>query len=247
MFHAFLIALQFLTRLPVFLSIDYGLHNRVNAIFFYPLVGLIIGGFLYISQQLLFTLAPILSAAIILTIWVMLSGALHLDGLADSADAWAGGFGDRQRSLDIMKDPRSGPIAVVVLLLYLLLKFAAILSLLQQPQTFFLLIAPVYGRASAALLLITTPYARQNGLGVEMSEKAPVFKVLVVLALSLLFLLLWISLTQWLLLLLVFLVSFYLLRRLMMKRLNGMTGDTAGAMIELVELFILLALAIWAS
>jgi adenosylcobinamide-GDP ribazoletransferase len=67
-----------------------------------------------------------LHAALLLTVWVLLSGGLHLDGLADSADAWLGGFGDRERTLTIMKDPRSGPIAVVVLVLVLLLKFCAL-------------------------------------------------------------------------------------------------------------------------
>lgn len=49
-----------------------------------------------------------LHAALLLTVWVLLSGGLHLDGLADSADAWLGGFGDRERTLTIMKDRAAG-------------------------------------------------------------------------------------------------------------------------------------------
>jgi adenosylcobinamide-GDP ribazoletransferase len=54
-------------------------------------------------------------AALLLAVWVLLTGGLHLDGLADTADAWIGGQGDRDRTLAIMKDPRSGPIAIVAI------------------------------------------------------------------------------------------------------------------------------------
>ena len=60
---------------------------------------------------------------------IALTGGLHLDGLADSADAWVGGFGDRARTLEIMKDPRSGPAGVTAIVSLLLLKCAALASL----------------------------------------------------------------------------------------------------------------------
>jgi len=242
--HSFLIALQFLTRLPLFFSPDYQLQYRINAILFYPLIGFMIGGLLLMAALLLDGVEPLLSAAVILTLWVLITGGLHLDGLADSADAWAGGFADVQRSLDIMQDPRSGPIEVVILLLHLLLKFSAIFVLLKNQQAYLLLFAPIYGRAAAALLLITTPYARKNGLGSEMAEQASTISVSSVLIFTIFILLLFLNVPQWAFLLLMFFISFYWLRRLMMHRLNGMTGDTAGAMIELVELFILLTLTL---
>jgi len=239
-----LIALQFLTRLPIFFTVDYALPHRINAILFYPLIGLFIGGLLYTAQLLLSSVEPLLSAALLLSLWVLITGGLHLDGLADSADAWAGGLGDVQRSLDIMQDSRSGPIAVVILLLHLLLKFAAIFVLLKHQQAYLLWLAPIYGRAAAALLLMTTHYARENGLGSEMAEQASLVSVSGVLFFTAIVLFLFLNVQQWALLLLIFFVSFYLLRRLMMQRLSGMTGDTAGGMIELVELFILLTLAL---
>ena len=101
--------------------------------------------------------APLLlHAALLLTAWVLLSGGLHLDGLADSADAWLGGFGDRERTLTIMKDPRSGPIAVVTLGLVLLLKFTALVALIEQHNGAALILAPLIGWLgwSAALLVL---------------------------------------------------------------------------------------------
>ena len=160
-----LIALQFLTRLPVRLP---GMPEPAEvgrSLLWYPLVGLLIGGLLLALHLLLGSTAALLQAAIVLACWVGLSGGLHLDGLADSADAWVGGYGDRERTLAIMKDPRSGPIAVVVLVLVLLLKFVALVVLLERGAWAALLLAPWLGRALLPLLLMSTPYVRPGGLG----------------------------------------------------------------------------------
>ncbi len=110
-----------------------------------------------------------LHAALLLSLWVLLSGGLHLDGLADSADA-LGGFGDRERTLTIMKDPRSGPIAVVTLVLVLLLKFAAILALIESNHSIGLLLAPLIGRSAMLALFLGTPYVRAGGLGQALAD-----------------------------------------------------------------------------
>ena len=111
----FWIALQFLSSLPIRLSGMPKPQELGRSLLFYPLVGLLFGLLLWGANALLAGAPLMLHAALLLTLWVLLSGGLHLDGLADSADAWLGGFGDRERTLTIMKDPRSGPIAVVTL------------------------------------------------------------------------------------------------------------------------------------
>lgn len=128
-----LVALQFLTRLPVRLSAMPTPEQFGRAVLCYPLVGVLIGVVLYAAARSLDGTPPLLQAALLLSLWVALSGALHLDGLADMADAWIGGLGDRERTLAIMKDPRSGPVAVVVLVLVLLLKFSALAALTGEP------------------------------------------------------------------------------------------------------------------
>jgi len=109
---ALLIAVQFLTRLPVPFRIDHQPRHIGHSLLYYPLVGLLIGGILLAGAELLqrTSLDTGLSAALLLTLWVLLTGGLHLDGLADSADAWVGGLGDKQHTLEIMKDPSCGPI-----------------------------------------------------------------------------------------------------------------------------------------
>ena len=204
------------------------------------LVGLIIGGLLvFISWCLSLLVLPsngLLEAAIILTIWVLITGALHLDVLADSADAWLGGYGDQQRTLEIMKDPYSGPAAVVILVLVLLLKYSTLVVVEWQV----LLLAPVLARTSVMVLLATTPYVRIGGMGETAAKNLPKqivwLSLLIIMSLSVFLL----QEKSWGLIVL-FVVA-YLFRRLMIKRLQGTTGDTAGAMIEIMEVSTLLVL-----
>ena len=238
-----LIALQFLTRLPVRLPGMPEAQQIGRSLLWYPLVGLLIGGLLLTLHGLLGSTPALLQAAILLAVWVGLSGGLHLDGLADTADAWVGGYGDRKRTRAIMKDPRSGPIAVVVLLLVLLLKFAALVVLLERGAWAGLLLAPWLGRALLPLLFLTTTYVRAGGLGAALSEHLPRERLPLLLAAhGLAMLLLGFSAV---LALLAAALVFWLLRRAFVARLGGTTGDTAGALLELAECAVLVALALW--
>ncbi|MDH5484423.1 MAG: adenosylcobinamide-GDP ribazoletransferase [Gammaproteobacteria bacterium] len=241
--HPFLIALQFLTRIPVISSREWTDENTARSVLYYPLVGLLIGLVIVLLQWLLAGQPVMLVAAVVLVAWVVITGGLHLDGLADSADAWAGGYGDRARSLEIMKDPRSGPLAVVVLVLTLLLKFAALSVLLGQHWSL-LLVVPVVARSAVIALFLSTEYVRVNGLGSAMSQHLPKQVAVIVLIGVVLCCLLLLGLFHFVALALTSLLVFYFLRLLMLKRLGGMTGDTAGALIEIMEAALLIMLAL---
>ncbi|MBK5000589.1 adenosylcobinamide-GDP ribazoletransferase [Pseudomonas sp. S31] len=239
----FWIALQFLSSLPVNLPGMPEPREMGRSLLYYPLVGLLFGLLLWLASYLLQGSPAPLQAALLLTLWVLLSGALHLDGLADSADAWLGGFGDRERTLQIMKDPRSGPIAVVALVLTLLLKFCAVWVLVEQGEGALLVLAPVVGRAAMLGLFLGTPYVRPGGLGQALAEHLPRRAAGWVLFASLLGCLVlggWPALWP----LLAALAVFGWLRRMMCQRLGGATGDTAGAMLELLELTVVVGLAL---
>ena len=239
----FWIALQFLSSLPIRLPGMPQPQELGRSLLFYPLVGLLFGLLLWGLNALLAGTPLMLHAALLLTMWVLLSGGLHLDGLADSADAWLGGFGDRERTLTIMKDPRSGPIAVVTLVLVLLLKFCALLALIEQQHGAVLLIVPLIGRSALLAVFLTTPYVRAGGLGQALADHLPRragWWVLALCALGGVFLAgvagVWaLGLAA---------IGFVWLRRVMMQRLGGTTGDTAGALLELLEVLVLVGLAL---
>lgn len=235
-----LVALGFLTRIPVPGQVFARPGAQAASLPWYPLVGLVIGVLLGLLAWVLQDAPPLLGAALLVGAWAWLSGGLHLDGLADTADAWAGGLGDRTRTLAIMKDPRSGPAGVVALVLLLLLKFVALASL-PTPPLLALLLAPLLGRAALTAAFASTPYVREQGLGQGLAGASRLACGLALLASAALVAF---AGRRACIALLAVVAVFWLWRRACMRRLGGMTGDTCGALAEWVEVTVLVALAL---
>jgi adenosylcobinamide-GDP ribazoletransferase len=235
------IALQFLTRVPVRLARAPEPPELGQSLLWYPVVGLMLGLMLSgLNAVLSGSLPSQLRAGLLLAAWVWLTGALHLDGLADSADAWIGGRGDRERMLTIMKDPHAGPGATSAIVTVLLLKFAAIQAI-PSTQGLDLLLPPFLARTALPALFACTPYVRIDGIASAhaafLPRRAATAVVLASLGLALV----------------TFGVRgataaaaatlcFLALRAWLLRRLGGTTGDTAGAMIELIETSALIAI-----
>lgn len=237
---ALLVAIGFLTRLPVPAYAHDDVRAKAVSLAWYPLVGALIGLLLGVLAWALRDTSAMLSAGLLVTAWVAVTGALHLDGLADSADAWIGGMGDREKTLAIMKDPRSGPAGVVALVLILLLKFAALASLGPAPWAA-LLLAPLLSRASLSALFLTTPYVRSGGLGTALTDAPRQYCLIALLATVAICLVFG---GRGLLALVLTTAVFGLWRHACLNRLGGCTGDTAGALAEMVEVAVLVGLAL---
>ena len=232
-----LFALGFLTRLPVPAWVFKDAGATSASLAWYPAVGLLVGGVLWGLAWIGSSLPSLLLAALLLLVWTGLTGAMHLDGLADSADAWAGGLGDRERTLEIMKDPRSGPMGVTAVVLVLLLKFAALASLPLAHTALWL--APMLARTGITVAFLCTPYVRSQGLGSALTHAPRLACIAGVLAA--------VVVAAWcgwhgVRALLAVTVVFACWRYACMHRLGGMTGDTLGALTELVEAAVLVAL-----
>jgi len=239
-----ILALQLLTRIPVPVEIDTTAAQVGRSILFYPLVGLLLGAILYGVALLLPEQELLLDAALLTTLWIGLTGALHIDGLADSADAWVGGMGDAQRTLEIMKDPNCGPMGVATITVVVLLKFTALYTLLQLGHLLPLLLVPMMGRSQILLLFLTTPYVRKQGMGSALASHLPralAWLVLLIVILS------WGYLIQesGVITLAALLILFICFRQSPMRRIGGNTGDTTGALVELSELLLLIGVAIF--
>lgn len=247
MIRAFALALQLLTRLPIPSSGAAPRPEQLGrSVLWFPVVGLLIGALLAGLHLALGRIDFGVLAALLLAVWVLVTGGLHLDGLADSADAWIGGQGDRDRTLMIMKDPRSGPIAIVTIVLVLINKFAALQMLLVGDACIALLLAPVLGRTVIVMLLITTPYVRPGGLGAPYANALPRLSCSL---LTLLIAVLTIALLkgQGIILIAMLGLGFIGLRHGLIARLGGATGDTLGAACELAETAALITLAVMAG
>lgn len=239
------LAQMFLTRLPTPAIRTFDNALQARAVYCYPVVGVIIGALLALVALLL--PAGQLTSALIVCLWVLVTGGLHLDGLGDSADGWLGGLGDKQRTLEIMQDPRAGSAAVMTISLLLLMKFAALNSLAPVAILGALVTATILARCVPALLFFTTPYARTEGLASSLLRVARprpqlvwVGTVIVCVTGG------WVFRYGWIMLALPCVLGLVLfaLRALMCARIGGVTGDTVGASVEITEMFSLIVLAL---
>ncbi len=229
----FLVALQFLTTIPVYLNVPPEPRDWGASLNWYGVVGLVIGALLMLAAWVFdHFLAPMVAAALVLVLWVLLTGALHLDGLGDSADGCMGS--SRERAFEIMRDSRAGSMAVSAIALVLLVKFAALSTLIGRGEWLALLAAPLLARAGVQALFLTTPYARESGIGSSMVEHIERDRLLIMLIGALVIGAILVGISAWLVLPLLVLV-FALLRRYMMRKLLGTTGDCAGALVEILE------------
>ena len=249
----FWFALTFLSRVPGPYLKRLDAEVQQAAMWFYPLVGAILGLFLVSLVTLCYYYNPqasvFLVAALVLALWVYFTGAMHLVGVADTADAWVGGLGDHARTLEIMKDPRVCAMAVAAMLVVLLVKFAAITALLAQAHDNTglllggLLLVPMLARAGIIGLMATTTYMRPQGM-VSTTQNAATKSKVTVLAIILALLALWMLQDKAVMLLLLWLALLVAYRAVLNKRLGGYTGDTLGAGVEFQEVVLLVALAL---
>ncbi|MAC33102.1 MAG: adenosylcobinamide-GDP ribazoletransferase [Haliea sp.] len=243
---ALLLAIGLLTRVPIPAIGSCDSRTVGLSLHWYPVAGLLIALPL-VAVAALTQSSPPLAAALVLCAWVALTGALHLDGLADCADAWVGGMGDRERTLAIMRDPASGPVAVTALVLLLLLKWTALTVIIAAPLDTGWWLIPVLARLAVVLAFISTPYVRPGGMGDGLGEQRSPCAIAVVGAASALAALLLTPARIGGLWLVAASLLFWCWRRAMRRRLGGFTGDGAGALVELLEAALLVVTALAAG
>jgi adenosylcobinamide-GDP ribazoletransferase len=234
-------ALSLLTTLPVRGRWEAGtVAGRAMAA--YPLAGALIGGLLAGLAALLALTglparAPLLSPALVLLAWVLLTGALHLDGWADCCDALFVPV-SRERRLEILKDPRLGSFGGVGLVLLLLVKLAAIQGAgAGTPGLTGLALAPVLARWAVVVAAFVSPLARPDGMAATFRQGLGRREVIVATATTAIATALAAWFTGWHAVLLWAVAGGVSLAvsRLATSRLGGLTGDVYGAIIELAE------------
>ncbi len=237
MLSSLLTAFNFLTILPLPWREDAPLSLLGKAAGWFPLVGLAIGAALAgLNWGLSQIFPPGVTVALVMAVWLLVSGAIHFDGFLDSCDGLFGGKTPEQR-LDIMRDHRVGAFAVAGGGLLLLLRYSALVAL--PDRTFVLLLAPTLGRWAMSLAIVFFPYARAQGLGRAMKDHArwpqALLSTLIALAAA------WfIGGPAGLAAMLVAAATLLLTALFIRTRIPGLTGDSYGAINELTEVTVLL-------
>ncbi|WP_148252327.1 adenosylcobinamide-GDP ribazoletransferase [Aidingimonas lacisalsi] len=241
-FYGLILALQFLTRIPVPLRCPWRADTCRWALRCYPLVGLLIGSLLAAVAELGQALPTPFLALTLLSVWVVLSGGLHLDGVMDVADA-LGSNASLETRWAIIKDSQVGSFAILSLVFLLAWKGMLLWALLTAGATPAWLVAlPALARFGALSLLRLAPCARREGLAWTWRQHLT-RNDLVLSLVPLVPLFVWLPVGIGLLAALLVFLSLYGL--VMVRAFTGINGDIVGAAIEGGELWLLLSAWSW--
>ncbi len=231
-----ILAVQFLTRLPTPQVADFQADDLTRSARWFPLVGLLVGALVLLPVSLLQD-RPLLAGVIGLLAWVWVTGALHLDGLGDVADALGASHRNPQRFLEVLKDPHLGVFGTVAIGMQMLLKLVLLCELARAGSPWAVLLVPAWGRWATLVWSRRLP-PLQAGMAERFAWKlgvAPLWVWGVALATASLWLgpvLVLAPLAAW--------AGVHYWRR----TLGGISGDCLGAGTEVMETAMLLALVL---
>ena len=242
-------ALIFFTRLPFWRLYQPPKACYETVVEHWPLVGWLTGGVMAATLYGASMVLPYQVAVLVAIVMrLLLTGALHEDGLADFLDGFGGGGNNRQRILDIMKDSHIGTYGVIGLVLYLLLLFFCLSSMSPEMAALAILAADPYSKMLTAQLVSMMPYARREE---EAKAKVIYRKITLVSGVSLavqgllpIGLFVWYMGIVWEPLIFIPALVMYFLYLLIWRRLHGYTGDCCGAVCLMVELSVYLTLMV---
>lgn len=235
---SFLIALQFLTILPVRVKPKIENKDFGASLLYFPVVGLLIGLLLGLSAFVFSFLPSLPKAAVILIASIIVTGGIHLDGFADTCDGFYGN-NSKERILEIMRDSRIGTMGVIGIVSILLLKFSLIASLPKSILWRSLVLMATFSRWAQVMACFNSSYVRPEGKAkyfIEHATKKEFFlSFLFALTLFCIFFKI-----KGLILFFTSLFPTFLFMQYMKKKIGGMTGDTIGGLSEFAEVTVLL-------
>ncbi|TAN34936.1 adenosylcobinamide-GDP ribazoletransferase [bacterium] len=232
-------AVAFLTVVPVAAAAGHPGERLGRA--YFPAIGALLGLVAGVGLALIAGLTtPLIAAVAATALLAALTGALHLDGVADAADGLFGGK-DVARRLEVMRDPRVGSFGLVAVILVLLGDVAALASMSPSRAIVALVIAGAISRWALLVMIATLPYVREAGLGLAAAGAHRPFDVVLGSAIAAI-----VGLLAWrgaLVAALVAVMVALAIRALARSRIGGATGDVYGATAELTQLGALIVFA----
>lgn len=244
MIKGLIVAIQFLTRLPVNIQVDFNSENIRKSTFYYPFVGVLLGVLSSIPYYFLSPYNVDIASFLTVIMMIVLTGGLHLDGLSDTADGFFSNR-DREKTLEIMKDSRIGAFGVLSLILMTLFKYTLI-SNMGKDLPIALILSMGNSRLVVLLQIAFKRIARPGGLG-DMIHSSKPMRYILGGNLIYIILIAYIDI-QYMIPLMVSVLVGELISAYTYKKIGGFTGDVYGATVEIIEAISLLAfwgVSIW--
>lgn len=247
----FFAILSFLTRIPVPISVEFDpeFHKGIK---YFTLVGLILSIFYGAIGYFLYPIfGDFVTAVLIVLGGVLLTGGLHLDGVADTFDGIFS-YRDKERILEIMKDSRIGSNGVIALIFLILLKVGFMKQLLDMEQISLIAMTPIIGRQALAFATYKTKTPRENGMGNVFIGKSSLIDIIFSMIITVAGFFVWginffqanqILLTSLSVILLIFIYTRIYIYGVE-KVIDGITGDILGSICETSEVFYLMIIIV---
>lgn len=238
----FILMIQFLTRIPLPITLDVTDEDFTKGFKYFPVVGSIIGGLIYAIHFILRSyIGDFAMAVVIILSYLYITGGLHMDGLSDSADGLFSGR-SKERILEIMKDSRIGSNGALAMVFVILLKIAFMLEIPNGDVGLILLVMPMISKYTVVFITSISTYARPGGMGnwfigkVKFSDFlfSTVFTIGILLLIN----------PSYLLIVGGCGLFGLMFRRFCYKQIDGLTGDTIGALSELTDVAVLVIASI---
>ena len=229
--NAFFITWNMFSIIPITKNFEFKDSLMSKSISLYPLVGFVLGFLLYLSSLLLnnfFTQE--MSGYIVFVLWVVITGALHIDGLSDSID---GLFVPKERSLEVMKDPHVGAMGMIFTVSFLILKA---ISLAHIDDFIYIALVMMLARFNAVLAIYFYEYI---GGGMSRGASKAILSKSVYIAAFITFFI-GVFYTHFFILLFSSLLTLFVVAKIFVKKLGGFSGDVYGLSIEVSEVVLLL-------
>jgi len=240
LFKSFLVALSTYSRVPV-PNFEWNEKNMKYAICFLPSVGLLCGGLLFGWYVLcdIVGISDFFFSVIAVCIPVLITGGIHMDGYMDTVDALSS-YQDRERKMEILKDPDCGAFAVIYCIVYILFDVALMYELYNLRSI--IVICPVFilSRTLSVICAVNIPNARKKGMLRAYTENAQRYRVnvaMIIVAVIASALIVAVAPVAGGLIIGFAIISVSLYHRMVKKQFGGVTGDTAGFFLQVCELF----------
>lgn len=243
MIKGFILAIQFFTRIPINIAVDFNEKNIRYSVFFMPFIGAIIGALGSAAYYLFAPHNKLIASFIALLVTIILTGGLHIDGLADTFDGFLANI-DSEKTLEIMKDSRVGTFGVLSIVLHIMFLFILIMSINKVPLA--MILSFTNSRLVASIIISNKKSAKAEGLGTLFHKSNP--QKLIIISTLIYFIILVSINIKYLIPLAINYLLAEIISHISYKKINGLTGDVYGTIIELgvlVSLFLFWGVMVW--
>lgn len=236
---SFLLMIQFMTRIPINVNLSCEGEDFKRGAAFLPLVGGVIGSIQWIIYYLLIHKLPMIVVAVFVVLTgILVTGALHVDGLGDTCDGFFA-FKGKDRIIEIMKDSRIGTYSCIALIFDILIKVSSLSCISDIRASLIIIVVPIISRAALITLAFIGKTAKKTGSGNLFIENVGKKEAIIAVSTALVLSYLLIGIKEGVILIAAALVLTYLFNKFCESKIGGITGDNLGANNEIIEMLTL--------